>query len=146
MSAAAARPTLATVIEGTALPELVKRPTIVQSMMVQAATENYHRIHWDREFARADGLPDVILSTSFLANCLVQLVVEWTGDPTALRRLSYRFHRPVLPGQTLHLRGRVVSCAPGADGGEVVCELRLDVDDTAEPAVTGRATVALPRA
>ncbi|HEY7060187.1 MAG TPA: MaoC/PaaZ C-terminal domain-containing protein [Chloroflexota bacterium] len=144
MSTAATRPTLASVSEGMALPELVKRPTIVQSMMVQAATENYHRIHWDREFARADGLPDVILSTSFLANCLVQLVVEWTGDPTALRRLSYRFHRPVSPDQTLYLRGRVVSLAPGE--GEVACELRIDVDDAPEPAVTGRTMVALPSA
>jgi acyl dehydratase len=143
MATTARRLTLADVAEGQALPELVKHPTIVQSMMVQAATENYHRIHWDREFARADGLPDAILSTSFLANCLVQLVVEWTGDPAALRRLSYRFLRPVLPGQTLYLRGIVTRRAPD---GQVACELRLDTDDTPEPAVAGQATVALPPA
>ncbi|MBI2911579.1 MAG: hypothetical protein HYY05_05500, partial [Chloroflexi bacterium] len=52
---------------GQPLPALVKRPDIVQSMRVGAVTENFHRVHWDREFARRDGLPDVILGTAFLS-------------------------------------------------------------------------------
>lgn len=129
---------------GMTLPEQIKQPTLVQSVMVQAATENYHRIHWDREFARADGLPDAIISTSLLASYFAQIVNDWAGDPAALRKLSYRFRRPVSPGQVVHVCGIVARKETIHGQGLLTCDLSLVVEGSVEPASTGVATLALP--
>lgn len=129
---------------GQNLPTLVKRPDIVQSMRVGAATENFHRVHWDREFARHDGLPDVILGTGFLSNMLAQLVTDWIGVKGTLRTLSYRFRGYAHPGDTLTATGSVVGQGIRADEPTVDCRLWI-ANQHGTRLTEGSATVVLPR-
>jgi acyl dehydratase len=130
--------------EGAKLPDQVHHPTLIQSMMVQSATENYHRIHWDREFAKQDGLPDVIVSTGLIANWLAQLAIDWAGAPTALKSINYRFRKPVRPGQTVHVRGKIAGSEIDGNQARVTCDLLITTDDATEPSATGQAVVTVP--
>ena len=128
---------------GQSLPTLVKGPDIVQSMRVGAVTENFHRVHWDREFARQDGLPDVILGTAFLSNMLAQLVTDWIGVEGTLRKLAYRFRGYAHPGDTLTATGTVVGRETRDGAPTIECQLWIE-NQHGERLTEGSATVVLP--
>ncbi len=128
---------------GQPLPTLVKCPDIVQSMRVGAVTENFHRVHWDREFARHDGLPDVILGTAFLSNMLSQLVTDWIGVEGTLRKLAYRFRGYAHPGDSLTATGAVVATEVRDGQPTVECQLWI-ANQHGTRLTEGSATVVLP--
>lgn len=69
------------------------------------ASGDTNRIHVDDEFARAVGLPGVILhglcTMAMCGSAVVDTVAG--GDPARLRRLAVRFSKPVLPGDQLEV-------------------------------------------
>jgi acyl dehydratase len=99
-------------------------------------------VHWDREANAAIGLGGRVVNQGPLnLGYVVNMLLAWAG-PSCVRRLSVSFGRPVLDGDRVTARGRVVSVAD--DGGErsATCEVWLDRDG--EHVVTGTAIVALP--
>lgn len=130
------------VAEGMLLPAIVRAPTIVTSARVSAATDNYHRIHWDREFARQDGLPDAILATNYLGNAIAQLVMSWITPRGTLRKLAYRFKAPVFPGDILTVGGMVTRTEVLPEGGWV--ELEVWIEKGGRRVTEGTGAVLLP--
>ena len=63
-------------------------------------------IHLDDEFARAMGLPGIIIhglcTMAFTSRALIGHAAA--GDPTRLRRLAVRFSKPCRPGETITTR------------------------------------------
>ena len=99
-------------------------------------------VHWDREANAAIGLGGRVINQGPLnLGYVVNMLLAWAG-PSCVRRLSVSFGRPVLDGDQVTARGRVVSVSD--DGGErrATCEVWLDRDG--EHVVTGTAIVALP--
>ena len=45
---------------GSELPALVKCPTTMQLVKFAGASGDYYQIHYDKDFAQANGLPGVI--------------------------------------------------------------------------------------
>ncbi len=85
-----------------------------------AASGDFNPIHIDREIGEAAGFGGNILH----GLCTMSLASEaaisfFGGDPTALRKLSVRFSRPVKPEDTITFRCTVKS----VEGGAVVAEL-----------------------
>ena len=66
---------------GQELPPLVKGPLgPIHLMRWSAAMENWHRIHFDREFAVGhDKLPDLLINGSLKQQFLVQWAKDWAG-------------------------------------------------------------------
>lgn len=94
---------------GQSLPPLNKRVSLEQIQRYAEASGDHNPIHLDETFARAAGLPGVIghgMLTMAFAN---QLVTDWLGDRSALKRLQGRFAGVVLPGDELTASGSVVS-------------------------------------
>lgn len=77
------------------------------SRVYAEASLDRNPIHLDRDFARAAGLPDVILHGLCTLAMTAREAVRQAGggDPRALRALSARFARPVLNGQALRAQG-----------------------------------------
>lgn len=69
-----------------------------------AASGDYNPIHLDAEFARAVGLPGIILHGLCTMAFLAEHAAAAAGSPEALRRLKLRFSQPVQPGDTLQIR------------------------------------------
>ena len=134
-------PNLHEVAPGQELPPLVKRPTTRQLAMYAGASGDFYEIHYDREFALAQGLPGVILRGALKSAFLGQLVTDWMGPEGTLRELSVRYREMDVPGDTLTCRGRVAG--KDADAGTVTCELWIE-NGAGKKTTTGRAVVALP--
>ena len=101
-----------------------------------------HPVHWDREANAAIGLGGRVVNQGPLnLGYVVNMLLDWAG-PSCVRRLSVSFGRPVLDGDRVTARGRVVSVADDDGERRATCEVWLDRDG--EHVVTGTAIVALP--
>ncbi|QXJ21154.1 acyl dehydratase [Actinomadura graeca] len=96
--------------------------THLQAFLFSAATWNPHRIHYDRDYARSEGHPDVLVQAHLHACFLSQALLRTVGDGARLVRFGWRNRAIACPGQRLLISGRAVSAEP-ADGG-----LRLDYE------------------
>ena len=78
---------------GMRIPTLDKgRITALHIMRWSAATENWHRIHYDEPFAKnVDGLPDVLINGSWKQQVLCQYIKDWVSPEGWLWRIRFRF-------------------------------------------------------
>jgi acyl dehydratase len=124
---------------GQVLPPLVKHPTTRQLTMYAGASGDFYEIHYDRDFAASQGLPDVILHGALKSAFLAQLLTDWAGAE-ALRSLSVRYRDMDVPGDTLTCKGVVVAKDDAA--GTIRCEIWLE-NGVGTKTTTGEGVVAL---
>lgn len=84
-----------------------------------AASGDFNPIHIDPEVGEKAGLGGVILQGLCTMAWAAEAAVRLYGDPTRLKKLSVRFSRPVLPGDTLTFSGTVTAI----DGTRVTAQL-----------------------
>jgi acyl dehydratase len=108
------------------------------------AIENWHRIHYDQQFAQErDGLPERLINGSLKQNLLVRHLRAWCGDTGWVEHVSYRFRGMDVVGDSLTVWAEVVALSRLEHFGIVECELGI-TNQRGETNTTGRATVALP--
>jgi 3-hydroxybutyryl-CoA dehydratase len=77
-------------------------------------------IHTDDDYARTQGLTAVIADGMIMTNWCSEMMVRHFGmDYLSRGELRTKFIKPVYLAQTVHVRGRVLSAEPGANGGTV---------------------------
>jgi acyl dehydratase len=106
------------------------------------ATRDFMPVHHDRDYANAQGAPDIfmnILSTN--AYC-TRFLTDWAGPDAMLRRLSIRLGVPVMPGSTLTFSGAVTGT--GTEGGDGLVEIGFRATNDLGDHVTGTAEIGLP--
>ena len=135
------QPHLEDVEPGQALPELLKRPTTRQLAMYAGASGDFYEIHYDRDFALAQGLEGVILHGALKSAFLGQLVTDWMGPEGTLRELSVRYREMDVPSDTLTCKGTIIG--KDVDAGTVSCAIWIE-NGAGHKTTTGRAVVALP--
>ena len=98
---------------GAEMPRLVKGPmTNLHIMRWSAAMENWHRIHYDQQFAReVDGLPDVLVNGSWKQQMLCQLVKDFAGRDGWLWRIRFEFRDMDPAGNTIIAGGLIEELA-----------------------------------
>ena len=131
--------------EGTELPELTKEIGPVNMMMYGAATWDFMRVHYDADHARERGFEGAIVDGQMEGAFLAQLVIDWAGDPGALRRLGVRYRNFIYPGDTVVCKGKVQRKFIEEPDALVECELVVENTTRQEVAGLGTAVVALPR-
>ena len=130
--------------EGTVLPSLTKEITTVQMMMYGAATWDFMRVHYDADYTRQRGFPGPFVDGQMLGAFLAQLVVDWVGNPGALKRLSVRYRNFVFPGDTVTCNGSVRRKYVDGQDHLVECELAAQNQNGEVVAGPGVAVLALP--
>jgi len=140
-----ATPYFEEISEGTELPELTKEIGPVNMMMYGAATWDFMRIHYDADHARERGFEGAIVDGQMEGAFLAQLVIDWAGDPGALRRLGVRYRNFIYPGDTVVCKGKVQRKFIEEHDALVECELVVENTTRQEVAGLGTAIVALPR-
>jgi hydroxyacyl-ACP dehydratase HTD2-like protein with hotdog domain len=124
------------------LPELTVTPTHTQLFMFSAVTWNRHHIHYSKDAAMAEGLPDVVVQRALLGNFLARALTDWLGDAGELRELSWKVLSSATPGRTLRCQGEVTAREVGPATSSLRCDVRI-VDDRGTTIATGRAMVVL---
>jgi acyl dehydratase len=130
---------------GLAIGPLHKGP-LTPPMLVRfaAATENWHRIHYDHRFATGhDGLPDLLVNGSLKQQFVVQLLKDWAGPEGWLWKVAFQFRAMNRVGETLQVWGRVVDRQAHAACGLVTLEIGVRNGAGLE-STPGTAVVALP--
>jgi len=102
-------PAFEKIVVGQTLPALTKQVTVDQIRRYAEASGDRNPIHLDEAFARSAGLPGVIAHGMLTMAFANQLVTDWLGDRSWLKRLQGRFAGMVLPGDELTCSGSVAS-------------------------------------
>jgi len=128
------------------LPKIRKGPmSTAHIMRWSAAMENWHRIHYDYNYAtQHDKLPNVLVNGSWKQHVLVQLLTEWAGETGWLWKMNFQYRGMNVPGDTLTAWGRVTGKETRGDFGVVHLEIGL-TDQNDKESSPGTASVVLPR-
>jgi acyl dehydratase len=86
-----------------------------------AASGDNNPLHLDEKMAKAAGLDAPPIHGMLMMSCFEPALTAWRPD-LAVAKLSAKFLRPVLTGQSFTVSGRVVRSAT-AEQGEVVVRL-----------------------
>jgi hydroxyacyl-ACP dehydratase HTD2-like protein with hotdog domain len=126
---------------GDALDPVIRNASRAQLFLYSAATHNPHRIHYDRDYAATEGLPDIIVHGPLQGAWLSQFVTDWAGPRGRMLTLTWQNRQSALPEHDYVFRGVV----RGVDGDVVQLEVRAE-DDDGTVLMPGTATVRLPTA
>lgn len=129
--------------EGTELPVLRKDPTTQQLVMYAGASGDFYQIHYDQDFAKANGLADVIIHGALKNAFLGQLVTEWVGEYGTVKKLMVQYRGMDEPGTPVYCKGVVTKTSLKAGEGLVECDIWLE-DHKGNKTTPGSAVVALP--
>jgi|KBSSwiStaDraftv2_1062776.scaffolds.fasta_scaffold2897910_1 hydroxyacyl-ACP dehydratase HTD2-like protein with hotdog domain len=125
---------------GQDLGPMTKNASRAQLFVFSAATNNPHRIHYDRDYAATEGHPDVLVHGPLQGAWLSQFVVDWAGPAGRLLNLSWQNRARAFPERDLIFRGRVTAI----EGDEIALDV-WEEDDTGAVLMPGSARVRLPR-
>jgi acyl dehydratase len=106
----------------------IDRDRIVSVMEIMGDT---NPIHENVELARSLGFRGLVNQGPANMAYVVNMLVAWTADPGSVRRLQFRFHDNVVPGDRLTARGTVTGVQIGDGESEIECDFRLENEDGA---------------
>jgi len=104
---------------GDSIPIFEKLVTTDFIMAYGAATWDWHRVHYDEEFARAQGLPGVVLDGQAAGAIFARALTDGFGPRAFVTKLSCRLRAMVTPGDVLRCEGEVSTVEPN-DGGTII--------------------------
>ena len=109
------------------IPRLTKGPITVRHLaMFAAATAEFVDIHYDRDFAKSRGLPDVIIQGWYKTAIIAQMLKDWIGDDTAIKRINVQHRDMDVAGNTLTTGGKITSVSQKGNERQVECEVWVE--------------------
>jgi acyl dehydratase len=139
------RPTItaASLEVADAMPTFERLFTTVDLMAYGAATWDWHRLHYDLDYARAVKLPAVIVDGQALGAVCAKPLLDWLGPRAFIQRLSLKYRGMVFAGDTVRGEGEITAIRAEGEHDVVSIVQRLSVGDRL--VAEARAEVRLPR-
>ena len=132
------------VYEGFELPKYVYRLTPTHLFRWSAAIENWHRIHYDLDFAvNHDRNPGLLVQGSWKQSVVPQYLKDWTLPDGWPWKASFEHRAMLTPGDVLIMWGKVTGKQERQGLGYVDLEIGMKTHGNIE-SMPGRATVVLP--
>ena len=132
------------VAAGDVIPPLTVTVDETQMFFFSAATYNGHRIHYDKDWARAvEGYDDVLVQGPLQAALLARAITDWIGGRGRLVAYSVQNRATAFPGEVLTFGGVVTG--KRLDGHQALVDLDIAGRRDTTVLMPGTATVALPR-
>ena len=111
---------------GDKLTPLSKEIRIARMMAYGAATWDFIRLHYDADYARANGFEAPFVDGQMMGGFLAQHVQDWAGVGAFLRKLAFRNRVMAYPGDSLTCYGVVTKVDATNEGGIVECDLWIE--------------------
>ena len=128
---------------GQEIPSLTKHPTTRQLVKWAGASGDFYQIHYDKDFAQAQGLTGVIVHGWLTFSFLGQLLTDWIGAEGWIRKVSVSYRGMNYPGEDTLLKGKITK--KYIQDAEHIVELEIWAENSrGEKTTPGRAVVALP--
>ena len=128
---------------GTGIPALVKYPTTMQLVKYAGASGDYYQIHYDKDFALANGLPGVIIHGWLTLSFLGQMLTDWLGEEGSLVKLSGSYRGINRVNEDIICNGKVTKKYVEESKHYARVEIWAE-NPQGEKTVTGSAVVMLP--
>ena len=128
---------------GSEIPALVKCPSTMQLVKFAGASGDYYPIHYDKDFAQANGLPGVIVHGWLALSFLGQMITDWMGEGGTLVNLSGSYRGMNLAGEEIFCYGKVTRKYVEEDKHCARVEIWAE-NPQGERTVSGSAVVILP--
>jgi acyl dehydratase len=127
---------------GEELPpfELEVTPTVVVAGAI--ASRDFMPVHHDRDYARAQGAPDIFMNILTTNGYVSRFITDWAGPETMLRNISIRLGAPAVPGQPLRFTGQVSDTK--LDGDQRVIEVAIRAANDLGNHATGTVVLSQP--
>ena len=121
---------------GAPIPPLERVLTQMRLVAYGAATWDWHRLHYEREYAAARKIPGPIVDGQMFGALLAEALIDWLGPRAFIRRMSFRLRAMVFAGETVRCEGEVASILAEADCDVVRVTQRVRVGEriAVEPA------------
>jgi acyl dehydratase len=113
---------------GDALGVLQKRFTSVDLVAYGAATWDWHRLHYDVEFARSKQLPNVLVDGQVFGALFARALQDWAGPRGFITRLSLKMKSIAVAGDTLVASGEVTGIRAGDGVSHVTVTQSLKIE------------------
>ena len=105
--------------EGDAIPSITKNIELMNMVMCQGDTWDYHRYHYDTEFVQQKGFAKPFLDGQMLGAYLGHFLTGRAGVDGTIKKLGFRFTSLVYPGDVLTCMGQVIRRSQQGDQGFV---------------------------
>ncbi|HJW87996.1 MAG TPA: MaoC/PaaZ C-terminal domain-containing protein, partial [Dehalococcoidia bacterium] len=92
---------------GQEIPPLVKHPTTRQLVKWAGASGDFYEIHYDKDFAQAQGLKGAIIHGWLVFSLLGQLLTDWVGEGGWINKLGVSYRGMNYPGEDIELKGKI---------------------------------------
>jgi len=106
------------------------------------ASRDFMPAHHDRDYAMAQGAPDIFMNILTTNGYVSRYVTDWAGPQSMLRSISIRLGAPAVPGYILRFTGRVIGEHREED--ERVVEVAIRAANELGDHVTGTVVLVLP--
>jgi len=131
------------VLESGLLPVLHKTPTRRQLVMWAGAAGEFSEMHYDDGYAREKGFPGVIVHGMLIASFLAQVVTDWMGPNSMLKKLKTRNENFLIVNEEVICKGSVIKKYALDKEYCIECELIAEKTN-GERCVTAMVVVSLP--
>jgi hydroxyacyl-ACP dehydratase HTD2-like protein with hotdog domain len=128
---------------GSEVPSLVKYPTTMQLVKFAGASGDYYQIHYDKDFALANGLPGVIVHGWLTLSFLGQMLTDWMGEGGTLVKLNGSYRGMNVVHEDIICQGKVNRKYVEDDQHYVRVEIWAE-NPQGERTISGSAVVKLP--
>jgi acyl dehydratase len=128
---------------GSEIPSLVKHPTTTQLVKFAGASGDYYPIHYDKDFAQANGLPGVIVHGWLTLSFLGQMITDWMGNSGTLVKLGGNYRGMNLVNEEIFCYGKITRKYIEGDKRLVRVEVWVE-NPQGERTTSGSAVVMLP--
>jgi len=129
---------------GDEIPALINRITLVQMVMYAAATWDFHRHHYDKEFAQSKGFPAPFVDGQMFGAFLSGMITNWAGPNVAFKKLRLTYRVMVFSGDTIACKGSITGKYKEGSENLVSCKLWIENQRGEKNVATGTALIALP--
>jgi hypothetical protein len=106
------------------------------------ATRDFMPVHHDRDYAQAQGAPDIFMNILSSNAYCSRFLTDWAGPEAFVRKLAIRLGVSVHPKSTLTFAGTVTGTS--VEGEEGVVEVAFTAVNDLGAHVTGTAALTLP--
>jgi hypothetical protein len=115
-------------LTGEELPDfdLEVTPTVVVAGAI--ASRDFMPVHHDRDYAIAQGAPDIFMNILTSTGYVSRYVTDWAGPESMIKQISIRLGAPAIPGRTLRFRGQVAGEVTAGDERRLEVRVRADTD------------------
>lgn len=109
---------------GTQIPPFVVEAVPTEPMKTMAfVLRDPNPIHWDESAVRTLGLGEKVINQGPTNKAyIINALINWLGDPAALRSIHVRFRGNVYAGERVEAGGEVVA----VEDGIATCDVWLD--------------------